>query len=43
MKDIIEIVQALEDCGLLLKGVTERIHNEVKEQKVGFLSFLLCY
>ena len=26
---------------LLLKGVTETVQNEVKEQKVGFLSMLL--
>ena len=33
MKDIIKIVKALEDSGLLLKGVTETVQNEVKEQK----------
>ena len=41
MEDIIEIVQALEDSGLLLKGVTETVQNEVKEQKRGFLSMVL--
>ena len=41
MKDIIEIVKSLEDSGLLLKGVTETIQNEAKEQKGGFLSMLL--
>ena len=39
MEDI-EIVESLEDCGLLLKGVTETVQNEVKEQKGGFLSML---
>ena len=39
--DIIKIVKSLEDSGLLLKGVTETVQNEVKEQKVGFLSMLL--
>ena len=39
--DIIEIVKSLEDFGLLLKGVTETVQNEVKEQKGGFLSMLL--
>ena len=39
--DIIEIVKSLEDSGLLLKGVTETVQNEVKEQKGGFLSMLL--
>ena len=41
MEDIIKIVQSLHDSGLLLKGVTETVQNEVKEQKGGFLSMLL--
>ena len=41
MEDIIEIVKPLEDSGLLLKGVTETVQNEVKKQKGGFLSALL--
>ena len=41
MKDIIEIVKSPEDSGLLLKGVTETIQNEAKEEKRGFLSMLL--
>ena len=41
MNDIIKIVKYLEDSGLLLKGVTETVQNEVKEQKGGFLSMLL--
>ena len=41
MKDIMKIVKSLEDSGLLLKGVSETIQNEVKEQKRGFLSMLL--
>ena len=40
IEDIIEIVKSLEDSGLLLKGVTETVQNEVKEQKGGFL---VCY
>ena len=39
--DIIKIVKSLEGSGLLLKGVTETVQNEVKEQKGGFLSMLL--
>ena len=39
--DIIKIVKSLEDSGLLLKGVTETVQNEVKEQKGGFVSMLL--
>ena len=41
MADIIKIVKSLEDSGLLLKGVTETVQNEAKEQKLGFLSKLL--
>ena len=41
MNDIIKIIQALEDSNILLKGVTDTIKNEPKEQKVGFLSMLL--
>ena len=39
--DIIKIVKSLEDSGLLVKGITETLQNEVKEQKGGFLSTLL--
>ena len=38
MKDNIRIVKYLEDSGLLLKGVSETIQNEAKEQRGGFLS-----
>ena len=41
MEDIIKIVRALEESGLLLEGVGETIQNEVKEQKGGFRSMLL--
>ena len=41
MEDLIKIVKSLEDSRLLLKGVTESLQNEVKEQKGGFLSMLL--
>ena len=41
MDDLIKIVKSLEDSGLLLKGVTGSIENEVKKQKGGFLSMLL--
>ena len=42
IEDIIKIIKSLEDSGLLLKGVTEAVQNEVKEQKGGFLSMLFC-
>ena len=40
-EDLIKIVKSLEDSGLLLKGVTEWVQNEIKNQKGGFLSMLL--
>ena len=41
MDDLTKIVKSLEDSGLLLKGITESVQNEIKEQKGGFLSMLL--
>ena len=41
MENSIKIVKSLEDSGLLLKGVSETVQNEAKEQKGGFLSTLL--
>ena len=41
MNDIFKMVKSLEDSGVLLKGVSETIKNEAKEQKGGFLSMLL--
>ena len=41
MEDIIKVVKSLEDSGLLSKRVSEKIKNQAKEQKGGFLSMLL--
>ena len=41
MNDIMEIVKFLEESGLSIKGVSETIQNEAKEQKDGFLGMLL--
>ena len=41
MKDIMKIIKASENSGILLKGVTKTIENETKEQREGFLSMLL--
>ena len=41
MSDIMKIIKSLEESGLLIKGVSQTIKNEVKEQKGGFLSMLL--
>ena len=41
MDDIMKIFQSLEECGLLMKGFSETIKNEAKEEKGGFLSMFL--
>ena len=41
IEDIMKIVKSLEFSSLLLKGVTETVQNDAKEQKGGFLSMLL--
>ena len=40
-EDITKIVKYLEDSGLLSKRVSEIVQNEVKRQKVAFLSMFL--
>ena len=41
MKDIMKIIEALENLGILLKVVSKTIENETKEQRGGFLGMLL--
>ena len=41
MNDIMEIIEALENSGILLNGVSKTIENETKEKRGGFLSMLL--
>ena len=41
MNDIMKVIEALENSGILLKGVSKTIENETKEQRGGFLSMLL--
>ena len=41
MNDIMKIIEALENSGILLKGVSKTTENETKEQTGGFLSMLL--
>ena len=41
INDIIKIVKSLEECGLLIKGVSKTIKYKAKEQKGGFLGMLL--
>ena len=40
MKNIIKIVKSLEESGLLIKGINERIKNEKKNKKEDFFQ---CY
>ena len=35
------IIKSLENAGLLIKGISEAIKNEAKEQKYGFRGMLL--
>ena len=42
MEDIIKIVKSLEESGLIIKGISETIKTEVKEEKGRFLSMLLA-
>ena len=39
--NIMKIIEALENSGILLKGVSKTIENGPKEQKGGFLRMLL--
>ena len=41
MNYTLKIVKSLEDSGVLLKGVSETVKTEAKEQSGGFLSMLL--
>ena len=41
MNNIMKIIEASENSGILLKGVTKTIENETKEQRGGFLGMLL--
>ena len=40
MNDIMKIVELLEESGLLIRGVSERIKNEAKNKKKNFSE---CY
>ena len=41
MNDIIKIMKFLEETGLLIKGVSETIKTEAKEQKGEFFGMLI--
>ena len=41
MNVIMKIVKSLEESGFLIKGVSETVKNEAKEQKGEFLEILL--
>ena len=42
LDDIMKVVKPLKDATLLIKGVNEKVENEVKEQIEGFLVILLA-
>ena len=37
MEDIMIIVKSLQEQGLLIKGISKKIKNEVRKQKVWFI------
>ena len=41
MNNIMKIVKSLEQSGLSVKGISETIKNQSKEQQVGFVGMLL--
>ena len=41
MNDIMKVLEALENSGILLQGISKTIENETKQQTGGFLSMLL--
>ena len=41
LNDIMKIIQALEDQGILLNGVSKTIKNDIKNQSGGSLGMLL--
>ena len=43
MNDIIKIIEALENSGISLKGVTKTIENETKEQRGGLLGMYVTW
>ena len=42
MNDIIKIIKSLEDSGVLIDGITEKVKHEIKKQEDGFLGALLA-
>ena len=40
LNDITKIVKSLEDAGLMVKVITGKVKNEIKQQKPGFLDIL---
>ena len=40
MNDIMKVAKSFEESSLLIKGVSQTIKNEAKEQKLGFLAII---
>ena len=43
MNDIIKIIKSLEDSGVLIDGVTEKVKHEIKKQEDWFLGAFLAH
>ena len=41
LEDILKIVKSLEDSGIIVKGASDVIKNDAKQESGGFLSMLL--
>ena len=41
MNDIMKVTKSLKDAALLIKGVTETVENEIKEQKERFFAMVV--
>ena len=41
MDDVMKMIKSLEESSLMIKGVSETIKNEAKEQKGGLIGMLL--
>ena len=43
LSDIIKIIKSLTDSGLLIKGVTKTVQNEIKQPKTGIFRYVNVY
>ena len=43
LSDIIKIIKSITDFGLLIKGVTKTVQNEIKQPKSGIFRYVSRY